>query len=125
MQKKLAVLILVLLPFLVSAQTVSSIDFTNSAKVSGSFAQVVTDDTPSDGTEVDPVYCPKLSTTISKGSTDVTSGGQVSELQNFLMDYYDWTPITMSRGTFDRATQRVLIGFQKEQGLPAYGIAGS
>lgn len=85
----------------------------------------ISDDVPTDGSLPEPIYCPKLSSTFSRGATDLTTGGQVTELQKFLMDYYDWKPITMIRGTFDRATQRVLIGFQKEKNIPAYGIAGT
>ncbi len=69
-------------------------------------------------------YCPRLSTTLKRGMTDTQTNGQVSELQKFFIDYYDWTPTNLSAGVFDRTTQRVVIGFQKEQGLPSFGTVG-
>ncbi|MEI7719836.1 MAG: peptidoglycan-binding domain-containing protein [bacterium] len=66
-------------------------------------------------------YCPQLSQTVVRGS----SGNQVLELQKFLSDYYDVPPATIQTGYFGRITQGYVIQFQKEQGLPSYGIAGS
>lgn len=66
-------------------------------------------------------YCPQLSQTVVRGS----SGNQVLELQKFLSDYYDVPPTTIQTGYFGRITQGYVIQFQKEQGLPSYGIAGS
>ncbi|MBI5470526.1 peptidoglycan-binding protein [Candidatus Kaiserbacteria bacterium] len=66
-------------------------------------------------------YCPRLSQTLVRGS----SGNQVLELQKFLSDYYDIPPTTIQTGYFGRITQGYVIQFQKEQGLPSYGIAGS
>ncbi len=66
-------------------------------------------------------YCPQLFQTVLRGS----SGSQVLELQKFLSDYYDISPTTIQTGYFGRMTQQHVAQFQKEQGLPAYGIAGS
>jgi hypothetical protein len=66
-------------------------------------------------------YCPQLFQTVVRGS----SGNQVLELQKFLSDYYDIFPSTIQTGYFGRITQGYVIQFQKEQGLPSYGIAGS
>ena len=85
--------------------------------VAPAFAQ--TDDYGSGTTSS--TYCPQLFQTVVRGS----SGNQVLELQKFLSDYYDILPATIQTGYFGRITQRYVIQFQKEQGLPSYGIAGS
>jgi len=66
-------------------------------------------------------YCPQLFQTVVRGS----SGNQVLELQKFLSDYYNIPQATIQTGYFGRITQGYVIQFQKEQGLPSYGIAGS
>ena len=66
-------------------------------------------------------YCPQLSQTIVRGSR----GNQVLELQKFLSDYYDIPSTAIQTEYFGPITQRYVIQFQKEQGLPSYGIAGS
>lgn len=71
------------------------------------------------------VYCPRLSVTLQKGSRDATTGGQVSELQTFLTDYYNLDENIVVGGYFGNITQRYVVQFQSEQGLPAYGIAGT
>lgn len=71
------------------------------------------------------VYCPKLSITMQRGSRDATTGGQVSELQTFLTDYYNLDENIVVGGYFGKLTESYLIKFQNEQGLPAFGIAGS
>ncbi len=70
------------------------------------------------------VYCPKLSITMQRGSRDATTGGQVSELQAFLTDYYNLPDGLINGGFFGKLTEKYLIQFQNEQGLPAFGIAG-
>ncbi len=85
--------------------------------VSPAFAQ--TDDYGTGATTG--TYCPQLFQTVVRGS----SGNQVLELQKFLSDYYDISPATIQTGYFGRITQGYVIQFQKEQGLPSYGIAGS
>lgn len=69
-------------------------------------------------------YCPVLSATMTRGARDAASSGQVSELQKFFADYYDIDPVELVTGYFGRITQGYVIQFQKEQGLPAFGIAG-
>lgn len=66
-------------------------------------------------------YCPQLFQTVVRGS----SGNQVLELQKFLSDYYDISPATIQTGYFGRITQGYVQQFQREQGLPSFGIAGS
>ena len=70
-------------------------------------------------------YCPTLSITMQRGARDTSTSGQVSELQKFLADYYDIDPTELVTGYFGRITQGYVIQFQKEQGLPSFGIAGS
>src|SRR3989338_3768926 len=85
------------------------------------FAQVADDY----GTTDSGSYCPKLSITMQRGARDVSYGGQVSELQKFLSDYYDIDPEEIVTGFFGRITQGYVKQFQKERGLPTFGIAGS
>src|SRR3989344_7871796 len=70
-------------------------------------------------------YCPKLSITMQRGARDVSYSGQVSELQKFISDYYDIDPEEIVTGFFGRITQGYVQQFQREQGLPTFGIAGS
>src|SRR3989344_1199202 len=69
-------------------------------------------------------YCPELSTTFRRGATDASTNGQVSELQRFLTDYYDINQ-NIIVGVFGRITHGYVLRFQREQGLPAFGIVGS
>ena len=69
--------------------------------------------------------CPKLSVTMERGARDVSTSGQVSELQKFLADHYDLDPLELVTGYFGRITQGYVQRFQKEQGLPSFGIVGS
>src|SRR3989344_2251527 len=85
------------------------------------FAQVADDY----GTANSGNYCPKLSITMQRGGRDISYGGQVSELQKFLSDYYDIDPEEIVTGFFGRITQGYVQQFQREQGLPSFGIAGS
>lgn len=70
-------------------------------------------------------YCPKLSITMQRGSRDATTGQQVSELQAFLTDYYNLDDGSVNGGFFGKLTHKYIVQFQSEQGLPAFGIAGS
>jgi hypothetical protein len=65
-------------------------------------------------------YCPQLSQTIVRGSR----GNQVLELQKFFSNYYVIPPTDIQTGYFGPITQSYAIKFQKEQGLPSYGIVG-
>jgi peptidoglycan hydrolase-like protein with peptidoglycan-binding domain len=62
---------------------------------------------------------------MQRGARDVSYGGQVSELQKFLSDYYDIDPEEIVTGFFGRITQGYVQQFQRAQGLPSFGIAGS
>ncbi len=70
--------------------------------------------------------CPQLSQTMVRGARDSGTNpqGQVTQLQSFLADYYNIDPQEIATGYFGRITQGYVIQFQKEQGLPSFGIAG-
>src|SRR3989344_2614528 len=59
------------------------------------------------------------------GARDASTGGQVSELQTFLTDYYNLDENIVVGGYFGNLTHKYVVRFQTEQGLPAFGIAGS
>ena len=96
---------------------------TLSLLISGLFAAPAFAQTASDygNGAVAGTYCPRLSQTVQRGS----SGNQVLELQKFISDYYDVSPSTIETSYFGRMTQGYVMQFQKEQGLPAFGIVGS
>lgn len=70
-------------------------------------------------------YCPNLTRTMQRGATDARTGGQVTELQLFLASHYDLDENEAVSGFFGKTTHRYVVQFQKENGLPALGIAGS
>lgn len=82
-----------------------------------------TDDYPTNPTPEN--YCPNLTITMQRGARDATTGGQVSELQAFLANYFDIDEEALVTGYFGRLTQGHVIRFQQQHGLPAYGIVGS
>jgi peptidoglycan hydrolase-like protein with peptidoglycan-binding domain len=72
-------------------------------------------------------YCPQISQNLHRGmrDADTTPPGQVSELQKFLVDYYDLNPDTYVTGYFGRLTQQNVIRFQIDQNIaPASGYVG-
>jgi peptidoglycan hydrolase-like protein with peptidoglycan-binding domain len=72
-------------------------------------------------------YCPQISQNLHRGmrDADTTPPGQVSELQKFLVDYYDLNPDTYVTGYFGRLTQQNVIQFQIDQNItPASGYVG-
>lgn len=77
------------------------------------------------GTTNNTGYCPKISLTMQRGARDSSHGGQVSELQRFLSEHYDIDPEEIVTGFFGRITQGYVQKFQRQQGLPAFGIVGS
>lgn len=92
--------------------------------VSNVFSQ--SDDYPTVGDPSTNLYCPNLTSRLVRGNTDNNTNGQVSELQKFLRSYFDLTDNQLLvTGLFGRLTQNFVITFQKENGLPAYGIVGS
>lgn len=70
-------------------------------------------------------YCPTLSVSFGRGSSDATTGGQVTQLQRFLADYYDLNPADYVSGYFGRMTQQNVMRFQSERGIaPVSGFVG-
>jgi len=69
-------------------------------------------------------YCPSLSITMQRGSTDATTGGQVSQLQRFLIER-SYLDIEQPTGRYAGMTVQAVIDFQRDQSLPTFGIAGS
>lgn len=65
--------------------------------------------------------CPKISTTFSRGASDTDTGGQVSNLQQFLATHYVVDPLTLVSGRFGPATQHYIIQFQRDNGIPPSG----
>ena len=93
---------------------------------SASVAFALTDDTPTSGSAGgDSIHCPQLTSTFKKGDRDTTANAQVSDVQAFLAEYFDLPDGTVSGGYFGKTTERYVIRFQKEQGVPSFGIVGS
>ncbi len=69
-------------------------------------------------------YCPNLTLDLQRGDRDATRQGQVTELQMFLVDYYDLEPSAYISGYFGRLTHVNVVRFQREHGLPAVGRVG-
>lgn len=73
-----------------------------------------------------PARCPNLYSTIQKGSRNQGEADiQVEELQLFLSGYYDVDPTEIVTGYFGSVTHSFVVRFQREQGLPSFGIVGS
>lgn len=67
--------------------------------------------------------CPALSYNLTLGSSDYTTGGQVSQLQNFLRSRYSDTRLT--GGYYGQLTSYYVTRFQQENGVyPATGGVG-
>ncbi len=86
-----------------------------------SIAQSTTDDTDA----ASQIYCPHLSTTFKKGYRDSNTNGQVSELQQFLSDFYSVEPTQVITGFFGNTTNGYVKRFQGEQNLPIFGVVGT
>jgi hypothetical protein len=72
-------------------------------------------------------YCPNISQNLKRGDRDAMTvpPGQVTELQKFLVDYYDLNPDTYISGYFGRLTQQNVMRFQQEQNIvPVSGFVG-
>lgn len=92
--------------------------------LSASYAEALVAQVPDDyGTDSN-LYCPQLTQTLKRSMRDATTGGQVSELQTFLSDYFNLDEEEYVTGFFGRSTHRYLVEFQQKNNLPAFGIAG-
>lgn len=67
--------------------------------------------------------CPQISLTLSRGMNDYRTGGQVSQLQQFLATRYGVPQLVV--GTFGPMTQQYVKIFQQENGLSPVGIVGA
>jgi peptidoglycan hydrolase-like protein with peptidoglycan-binding domain len=72
----------------------------------------------------DDIHCPTITKNIKKGFRDANSNGSVSELQQFLSDYYDIEPGQILTGYFGNVTRGYVIRFQTEQAFPADSRSG-
>lgn len=68
-----------------------------------------------------PVNCPQLTIQLYRGMSDYYSGGQVTQLQQFLAARYGNQLVT---GYFGTMTAANVVRFQQEQGLTPVGIVG-
>jgi peptidoglycan hydrolase-like protein with peptidoglycan-binding domain len=67
-------------------------------------------------------YCPEIKTTLQRGKANLS--GEVINLQKFLSDYYGLSQPNLQTGYFGPLTQKYVMQFQREIGLPAMGIVG-
>lgn len=69
--------------------------------------------------------CPRLAKLLRRGMrNEGPQNPDVSELQQFLAEYYGVAKEDLVTGYFGSSTERHLVRFQREEGLPAEGIAG-
>src|SRR5438552_3719286 len=73
--------------------------------------------------------CPSLTHDLQLHSTDATTGGEVSQLQTFLNQYYAGNPPTglwslPINGFFGPITLSWVVKFQGNNGLPPTGFVG-
>lgn len=69
-------------------------------------------------------YCPTITRTLSFGSKDATTNGEVSELQKFLAGHFDLNTAGIVTGGFYYVTEEYVKKFQAEKGLPQVGVVG-
>ena len=70
------------------------------------------------------VFCPQLKRSVSRGSRDATSTGDVTQLQMFLANHYGLAASSTVTGYFGPITQGYLEKFQEEQGISPAPNAG-
>ncbi|MBI5456734.1 peptidoglycan-binding protein [Candidatus Kaiserbacteria bacterium] len=119
-------LLLLISPFAASADLLSDLQ----AQIQALLAQIAAlqgtsmipdSDTP---TEHPTSSCPHLTVALQRGSRDANTGGQVSELQIFLANRYGLNDDDIVSGFFGAMTEKYVIKFQQEQGLPVFGLVG-
>ena len=95
-------------------------DASSSDVINVSTSVVVSDnETPPTNTS----SCADITMTLSIGMTDAQTGGQVSDLQQFLTDHFGLDG-TLVVGTFGPKTQSYVEQFQTEQGISPVGFVG-
>ncbi len=70
-----------------------------------------------------PMSCPTITMTLSLGMTDAQTGGQVTQLQQFLTTYFNLDG-TLVVGTFGPRTQHYVRLFQTQNGIAPVGFVG-
>ncbi|MFM2415254.1 MAG: hypothetical protein RI911_947 [Candidatus Parcubacteria bacterium] len=90
-----------------------------------SFAEALIAELPDDYADETKLYCPSITQTLRRGMRDANTGGQVSELQVFLSDYFNLDEEEYITGFFGRGTQRYVADFQRKYNLPAFGVVGT
>ncbi len=131
MRTKAALVALALLvsPVIASAQSISDVQ----AQIAALMNQIKSLQSPSNSAGLTDDYgttligndCPNLTSTLQRGLRDASTGGQVTDLQVFLAGYFGLNEEDLTTGYFGQLTQRYVIKFQQDKGLPALGIVGS
>jgi len=71
------------------------------------------------------VSCPSLSRYLKYNFTDANTGGEVSQLQHFLINYFKLNKTELSvTGFFDKVSKGHVMNFQRENGLIVTGLVG-
>jgi len=68
-------------------------------------------------------YCPTITRTLQRGNRDTTNG-EVTELQKFLVGYFNINPSEIMTGYFGSITEGRVRQFQAEQGITQTGAVG-
>ncbi len=126
-------LILLASPLVASADQISDIQAQVQAllqRIAGLQAQSTSpqppigfDDESSGGTGGTSSACPNLTMTLTKGMRDANTGGQVSELQDWLASYYGLGN-NFTSGYFGVQTVKYVTQFQRENGIEPVGFVG-
>ncbi len=70
------------------------------------------------------LFCPKLSRTIGRGTSEGTTTGDVGQLQQFIANHFGLNKDDVVTGHFGSTTQAFLEKFQQEQGISPAPFAG-
>ena len=68
--------------------------------------------------------CTPLTKHLAIGMVDASTDGQVTVLQKFLARHFNLVENDIAIGYFGTKTERYLLAFQKESGIPANGLVG-
>src|SRR5581483_4688948 len=69
--------------------------------------------------------CLNLSVSLRVGSTDASTGGAVSALQNYLVAQGYFNSAYLGSGRFGALTMRAVMQYQSAHGLPSTGYVGA
>ena len=120
--RKLVFLVFLMLPLFASALTAEEIQ----AQIQALLKQIeaLESQIPQSQASAVSAYCPTITRTLARGDRDATTSGQVSELQKFLAGRYGLSVSDIVTGYFGAMTERYVLQFQAEQGLPQAGVVG-